>query len=152
HVLERPRHRREEILDRFPPCVDVGRSLGARLLHLRRGQRQELLVVVLERFGAERAERVAQLVFGGLVRFQSFGVRGAVFVELSLKARLRGTAGEPANECANGEAGDQDQDDGQIQRHWQYRTLVYLDTTNGIHDSGSCSSAACTAWKMARSR
>src|SRR5262249_52645674 len=100
HVIESLRHRGEQVFDRFLARVDVGLRFGARLLEARLREREELLVVALERLGAERAEGVAQLGFGVLVRLQAFGVNRAIPFDFVLEAHLAGTSGQPADEDA----------------------------------------------------
>ena len=90
HVFERLGHRRDEILDGLLSRIDVGRRLGARLFELGLRERQELLVVVLEGFGAERGESVAELRLGVLVGAKALGVDGAIALELAPQARLLG--------------------------------------------------------------
>ena len=75
HLLERLRHRRQQILDRLLARVDVAGGLRARFAQTRFGQREERFVVGLERVGAERLERVAQLRLG-LARTPSAARRG----------------------------------------------------------------------------
>ncbi len=65
---------------------------------------------VLQRFGAQRLERVAQRGFGVLVRLEALGVDGAIPFELGEETRLRRTGREPADERADGEA-DHQRDD-----------------------------------------
>ena len=68
---------------------------------------EKRFVVGLERFGAERLERVAQLRFGLLVRLQPLGVDRALFVELGPNARCAGrtpATADRTDEHAKGEA------------------------------------------------
>ncbi len=101
HLIERFRHRREQLFDGLLARVDVGGGFGARLLQPRFGEMQERLVVGLERLGAERLKRFAQPAFGVLVRLQPLGMNGAISFELGLETGLRGTRGQPADNDAN---------------------------------------------------
>ena len=103
HLVQRLRHRREQLFDRLLARVDVGGRFGPRLLQPRLGEMQERLVVGLERLGAERLERFAQPAFGVLIGLQPLGMNGAISFELGLETGLRGTRGQPADHGANDE-------------------------------------------------
>ena len=109
HVLEGFRHRREELLDGFLAGVDVGCRLGARFSKPRFGQGEKGLIVRLQRLGAQRLKRLAQVLFGLSVRFQALRMDGAIFLELGLKARLRRPRRKPADEDADTNADQKDQ-------------------------------------------
>ena len=59
-LIERLRHRREQILDRLLARVDVGGRFGARFAQPRFGEIEKCPVVGLERLGAESLEGVAE--------------------------------------------------------------------------------------------
>src|SRR5262249_55564301 len=106
----------QQILDRLLALVDVGLRFGARLQQPCLRQREELLVVALERFGAERAERIAQPGFGVLPCAAAFGVGDAIAFEGVLKAGLSGARSQPTNERANDESDREDQQ--QVNDQW----------------------------------
>ena len=64
HLLERLRHRRQQIFDRLLARVDVAGRLGARFAQPRFGEDEERFVVGLERVGAEGLKGFAQPRFG----------------------------------------------------------------------------------------
>ena len=102
-LLERLRHRREQILDRLLARVDVAGRLGARLAQPRFGEMEKRFVVGLERLGAQRRKRVAEPRFGVCVGLQPFGVDGAIALQLRPHAGEDGTANEPCCNRSNDE-------------------------------------------------
>ena len=88
HLIERLRHRREQIFDRFLARVDVGGGFGARFAQARFGQIKKRPVVRVKGFRAEGLKR------GAKIRF---------------RLAMRGRTCEPAEKPADGES-DQNAD------------------------------------------
>src|SRR5262249_47177394 len=97
-LLERPRDRRQQILDGFLASVKFGGSLGPRFAQPRLSKIQERFVVAAERVGTEGAKGFAEPGFGVAVRFQTLRMDGALLLELGLEPHLPRTAHQPRRE------------------------------------------------------
>ena len=109
-LIQRFRDRREQVLHRLFAGVDIGGRLRAGLAQTGFGEIEKRLVVGFQGLGGQRLEGFTQRPFGFVVRLEPLGVHGAVLVELVPKLRLRGTAGQPSHQRADGQT-DRERDD-----------------------------------------
>ncbi len=121
HLVERLRHRREQILDRLLARVDIAGRFAARFAQTRFGEGKKCLVVGLERVSTQCLKGFAQLALSLIVRPETLRVHGAIFLELGPKTdvvglevsgfgaqtRVRWTAHEPSCQGAGCGADDQ---------------------------------------------
>ena len=73
-LLQRFRHRREQVLDRLFAGVDIGGRFSARLAQPRFGEIEKRPIVGVQRLGGQRLECLAQLRFGFVVGLEPLGV------------------------------------------------------------------------------
>ncbi len=110
HLVQRLRHRRQQLFDGLLARVDVRGGFGPRLLQARFGEMQERLIVGAQRLGAERLERFAKTTFGLLIGLEPLGMDGAIAVELRLETGLGRTRGKQSDQRAYRDANEQDTD------------------------------------------
>ena len=102
-LVQRLRDRCEEVLHRLFAGVDVGRRLRAGLAQSGFSQIEKRPIIGFQRLGGQGLEGFTQGSFGFVVRPEPLGMHGAVFFELAPELRLRGTAGQPADQHAEGQ-------------------------------------------------
>ena len=102
HLLERPGHRRQQILDRLLALRRYPRSPGCALRRAVLRPDRETPVVGSERIGAKRLEGLAELRADILVRLQSLGLNGAIALELGSKTGLPDSRDQPSDKSSQG--------------------------------------------------
>ena len=138
-MFERFGHRREQVLDGLFSRIDVGAGFDACFAKPGFCEDKKRLIVGFQRLGAERLERLAQPSFGIVIGPETLGMDGALLFDFRSQTGVGRASGEPA--CQDPDShGKQQQEDNQSFSH--HSPEHQRATTNGIHDSGSWSSAA----------
>jgi hypothetical protein len=120
-IGQRALQRRQQILDRFFPPLEVRGGFGARLAETAFRQIEKGTIVRLQGFGAHRTKGVAQPGLGILERADPLGMNGLILQEIRLQAHTAGARREPADKRSHAQREKQGENELKVDGH-QYRT------------------------------